>query len=278
MQTKFMIFIVFLAVAFVFLAAAASIPNVNLLLALAKVILLLIGIAFSILAFASRYYSYLIIPLFTQHSKHLVLSSDNAYWLSSSNDAILRKEGDDFIATVIINIPLYVSSTEMSAEERLNFAKQIGRLSSITSYPMRVTAQLYMMNKDSYIQQLRDTISTIENQEAKLTQEGAPQTEISKVHGALAMWKKMLDNVSKGTSLELASFATLSSKGTKEYEAVNAVHQKAMEIMSGIGATLGVSPNLVIGSDMLKFIEPEFLIPYSTVSEQISKNMQEEVI
>ncbi|MCL4373302.1 MAG: hypothetical protein M1360_00905 [Candidatus Marsarchaeota archaeon] len=278
MQAKFLILVVFLAIAFVFLAAAASIPNSNIPLGIAKIILLLVGIAFSILAFASRYYTYLIIPMFQQHSRHLVLSSENAYWLSSSNDAILHKEGEDFVATVIVNIPLYVSSTEMSGEEKLNFAAQVGRLSSITSYPMRITSQLYVMNKDSYIQQLRDTISTMENKEAQLTQEGAPQGEISKVHGALAMWKKMLDNVSKNMSLELATFATISAKGTKEYEAVNAVHQKAMEIMSGIGATLGVSPNLVIGNDILKFIEPEFLIPYSTVSEQITKNIQEEVI
>jgi len=278
MEQKLIIFMVFLIIAFVFLAAAASIPNANILFGIIKIIFLIIAIFFSILAFASRYYTYLIIPLFKQHSKNLVLSTENAYWLSASNDAILRKEGDDFLATAIINIPLYTSSTEMSIEERLNFARQVGRLVSVTSYPMRITAQLYVMNKDSYIQKLRDTISSVENSEAKLTQDGAPSSEISKVHGALAMWKKMLDNVSKASSLELASFATISARGVKEYEAVNIVHQKAMEIMSGIGATLGILPNIIVGNDLLKFVEPEFLIPYSTISEQISKNIQEQVI
>jgi hypothetical protein len=48
--------------------------------------------------------------------------------------------------------------------------------------------------------------------------------------------------------------------------------------MAGIGATFGVSPNVVLDTDLLKFVEPEFLIPYSTVTEQISKNIEEQVI
>ncbi|MGC8687205.1 MAG: hypothetical protein ACP5RM_00705 [Candidatus Micrarchaeia archaeon] len=278
METKALIFIGFLVLAFIFLAAAVSIPNSNIALGLVKIMMLALGIIFDILAFASRYYTYLIVPMLRQRTRHIVLSNERAYWLAQTGDAVLTKEGEDYLATVYIGIPLYVSSTEMSDEEKLNFAKQVGRLASITKDPARITTELYIMNKDSYIQRLRDMISTVENQEAKLAQENAPSGEINKVHGSLAMWKKMLENVSKVTSLELMSFVSISARGTKEYEAVNIVHQKSMELMSGIGATLGVSPNLIVGNDILKLIEPEFLIPYSTISEQITKNLQEQVI
>ncbi|MGC8647285.1 MAG: hypothetical protein ACP5SA_00490 [Candidatus Micrarchaeia archaeon] len=277
MQTKFLVFIAFLAIAFVLLAVAASLPSTGLFIVL-KFIVLILAIFSSILAFASRFYTYLIVPFIQQHSRHIVLSNENAYWLSTTNDAILSKDGQDFVASIIMNIPLYTSSTEMSPEEKNAFARQVGRLISTTGYPMRVTAQLYVMNKDLYIQQLREKISLMENQEATLTQSNAPSKEINKVHGALAMWKKMLDNISKETSFEMSTFAMISAKGSKEYEALNIAHQKAMEIMSGISSTLGVSPSIVMGNDILKFIEPEFLMPYSTVSEQITKNIQEEVI
>ncbi|MGC8669651.1 MAG: hypothetical protein ACP5TL_00670 [Candidatus Micrarchaeia archaeon] len=278
MEKKWLVFIVLLSVAFIFLAAAAALQSSGILTGLIKLLLLIIGIIFTFFAFASRFYLYMIVPLFQQHSRHLVLSNEGAYWLATTSDAILRKDGDEFVATTFISIPIYVSSTEMNPDEKLNFARQVGRLLSITNYPMRVTSQLYVMNKDSYIQQLREKISTVENEEAKLTQENAKSSEINKVHGELAMWKKMLDNISSETSLEFTIYASISAKGVKEFEAVNYVHQKASEIMSGIGATLGVVPSLVIGNDIFKFIEPEFLIPYSTVSEQITKNLQEQVV
>jgi hypothetical protein len=278
METKVIIFIGFMALAFIFLAAAVSIPNSNIALGLVKIIILIIGIIFDILAFSSRYYTYLIVPMFTQRTRHIILSNERAYWLSQTGDAVLTKDGEDYIATMYIGIPLYVSSTEMGDDEKLNFARQVGRLASVTKDPARITTELYIMNKDSYIQRLRDMINSVENQEAKLTEENASSGEISKVHGALAMWKKMLENISKVTSLELMSFVSISARGQKEYEAVNIAHQKSMELMSGIGATMGVLPNLVVGNDILKLIEPEFMVPYSTISEQITKNLQEQVI
>ena len=87
----------------------------------------------------------------------------------------------------------------------------------------------------------------------------------------------MLDNVSEGVSLELGTFVAVSAKGVKEFESITIVQQKARELMNGIAATLGVPPNIVTGNDILKYIEPEYLIPYTTITEQISRNVQKQV-
>jgi hypothetical protein len=277
MEKKMFVLFGLLALSAVFLALAASLPG-GLLFDILKIPLLLIAIVFDVLAFSSRYYTYLILPLFEQRRRNVVLSTEQAYWLSTTSDAIMTKEGDDFVATMYINIPLYASSTEMSDEEKLAFSKQVSSLVGISKDPVRFTTELYVMNKDSYIQRLRDMISTVENEESALEQKNAGQNELERARGKLSMWRRMLDNVSKGTSLELISFASLSARGTKEFEAINIAQLKARETMSGIGALLGVSPSIVIGDELLKFVEPEFLIPYSTISEQISKNIQEQVV
>jgi hypothetical protein len=277
MEKKMFVLFGLLALSAVFLALAASLPG-GVIFDILKIPLLLIAIVFDVLAFSSRYYTYLILPLFEQRRRNVVLSTEQAYWLSTTSDAIMTKEGDDFVATMYINIPLYASSTEMSDEEKLAFSKQVSSLVGISKDPVRFTTELYVMNKDSYIQRLRDMINTVENEESALEQKSAGQNEIERARGKLSMWRRMLDNVSKGTSLELISFASLSARGTKEFEAINIAQLKAKETMSGIGALLGVSPSIVIGDELLKFVEPEFLIPYSTISEQISKNIQEQVV
>ena len=277
MEKKVFVLLGLLALSAVFLALAASLPG-GALFSIIKIPLLLIAMVLDVLAFSSRYYTYLMLPLFNQRKRNVVLSTEQPYWLSTTSDSIMKKDGEDFIATMYINIPLYASSTEMGDDEKIAFSKQVSSLVGISKEPVRFTTELYVMNKDSYIQELRDTISSVENEESALAQKGASQSSLERVRGKLSMWRRMLDNVSKGTSLELISFASLSARGTKEFEAINLAQQKSKELMSGIGALLGVSPNIVTGDGLLKFVEPEFLIPYSTISEQISKNIQEQVI
>jgi len=155
---------------------------------------------------------------------------------------------------------------------------QVSRLVGLSKSPARYTTELYVMNKDSYIQKLRERINMTENEEADLQAKDAPKAELDRVRGKLAMWRNMLDSIGTNFSFELSSYITVSAKGSKEYEASSLAQQKAKEIMSGVGSLFGVPPSIITGPDLLRFVEPEYLIPISTVTEQISKNIQEQVI
>ncbi len=242
-----------------------------------KIVLLAVALLLDIIGFSSRYYMYLIKPML-KFKKHIVLSKEDAYHLSSTADAVLRKEGDNFIATVFVSIPVYRSSTEMTDDEKLEFSRQVSRLVGISRDPVRFTTQVHVMNKDSYIQTLRDTISATENEQADLMLKNASPSEQERVKGKLAMLRNMLDSISKSMSFEMVSYASISATGSKEYEAVGAAQQKARELMAGIASTFGVSPSLITGDNILKFIEPEALIPFSTMTEQISKGIEEQVV
>ena len=276
-EEKHFVFLGFFLLSVSVLVIAISLPKTPLFNAI-KLALLIVSIILDIAALSSRYYTYLILPTVRQRKRHIVLSDQNPYWLSTSADSILQKERSDYIATVYINIPLYMSATEMSDDEKINFSRQISLLVGLSRDPVRFTSELYVMNKDSYIQKLRDTIGAVENEEATLTQNHASDSELERVRGKQSMWRKMLYNISKTTSFELISFVTVSARGTKEFEAINLAQQRARELMVGIGATFGVTPNIVVGDELLKFIEPEFLIPFSTVSEQITTKMEQQVI
>ncbi len=271
-QKRLFVFLGFLGGAFLFLGLASAIAQ-SALTDVVKILLLIVAMLFDVLAFSSRYYSYLLIPFMRQRSKDIVLSNENAYHLSPAGDATLRKDGDEFIATVYINIPLYRSATEMTDEEKIDFSRQVSRLVGVSRDPVRFTSELYMMNKDSYIQTLKDTINSIENEVVELTNKKAPARELDRAKGKLAMWHTVLDHVTTAQSLDLATFAAVSARGGKEFEAVSIAQQRARELMSGVGAIFGVTPAVVTGPDLLKLIEPEYLIPFSTVSETINRNV-----
>ncbi|MGC8478598.1 MAG: hypothetical protein ACP5NE_01570 [Candidatus Micrarchaeia archaeon] len=277
MDKKFLLFLSFLGMSAMFIIASMSI-TASPLADIAKFLFLLLGLFFDFMAIVSRYHTKFLIPIFTQRSKQIVLSNENAYWLSTSQDSILRKEGDDFIATVYISVPIYRSATEMNPDEKIEFARQVSRMVSLSRYPVRFTTQLSTMNKDLYIMQLRSKISELENSEVSATQSSNSQTKVERIRGELSMWRNILDSINSSHSMELSTYVTVSASGTKEFEAVSLAEQKATELMAGISTIFGVAPSLVTGTELLKFIEPEFLIPYSTISERLIKNVEEQTI
>ncbi|MCL4379174.1 MAG: hypothetical protein M1160_02785 [Candidatus Marsarchaeota archaeon] len=276
MDQKIFALIGLLGVSIVLLIIAIGTPQ-SLIPSPLKIVLLIVALAFDAIAFTSRRYYYMMVPLLRQRSKNIVLSNEEPYWLSSSGDAIIRRERDWFIATAYISIPFYRSATEMTDVEKLEFSRQMSRLVGISSEPVRFTTEMYLMNKDAYIQELHDAINQAELEEAQLAS-GADTEKLEIARGKLAMWRNIMQNASAVQSLEITSYAAVSAAGAKEYEAISMVQQKARDVVAGIGTTLGVTPSVITGSAILKFVEPEYLIPFSTVREQMETKTEEQVI
>ncbi len=277
MNQKIFVLLGFLAISFIFLSAALGLPS-SILPSPIRILLLLFSLIFDVIAFASRRYAYIMLPIIKQHKRRVVLSESEPYSLSGSEDAIIKMEKGEYTATVYISIPLYRSATEMSEMEKIDFSRQVSKLVGISSDPIRFTTEMYMMNKDAYIQTLRDAINIAETEEAEMMQSGKGAEKIEVVRGKLAMWRNILQNTALAQSMELISYVSISAYGGKEYEALSMAQQKAREAISGIGSTFGVTPSIITGKDILKFVEPEYLIPFSTVSEEIKKKTEEEVI
>lgn len=277
MQLKTLIFFGFLFGSILFLVFAALLPS-GIIFNIIKILFLIIAMFFDILAFSSRFYTYLIVPIIQQRKNNIILSNEDPYWFSTSMDAVIRKKADDFIATVYISIPLYKSATEMSDEEKIEFSMQVSRLIGLSKEPVRYTAEMFVMNKDSYIQSLRDKISEIETEQSDIMQKTSEPRKIERIKGKLSMWNNILDKVIKTQSYELGSYVTISALGTKEFEAVSLAQERARELISGIGSIFGISPTIIIGKDILKYIEPEYLIPFSTVNAELSKKIEESII
>jgi hypothetical protein len=272
MNPKIFLIVGFLLLGLIVGAVAAFIPA-GLITDIPKFLLLILGMLFIILGFSSRYYSYLIGPLLKQRRRHTVLSDQAPYYLASTGDAIVSRRGEDFVATTYINIPIYISSSEMTDEERERFSNQISRLVSVNKDPVRFSTALRVMDKDDYLKKIKDLVGSAENDESVALAKGDP-VAIERVRGRLAMWKKIQDHIGSKSSMELVTFAAVSATGSKEYETITLAQQKAKELMNGIGTILGVTPNIITGNEILKLVEPEYLIPLSTISEEITKKIE----
>ena len=275
MDQKIFLFGILVIAAFALIIAGALIPS-QILPYPIKIIIYILAIFLDVLAFATRYYTYIMMPLFKQRKRNITLDVQEPYWIAGSNDAIVRKIGEEFIATTFILIPLYRSATEMSVDEKLSFGAQIGRLISINTEPVRYSTQLHVMDKEAYLSSIRDSLNMSENEIIELTQKNAPQHELDNAKGRATMWRNMMERMSIEQSFELMLYASVSASGTKEYEATSIVQKRARDLMSGISSTLGITTSIITGNEMLKVIEPDHLIPYSNVRKQINANISGE--
>lgn len=276
-MNKIVLFIIILLIGFALVLFGAVIPSSQIPVPI-KLLIFIIGLMLTGFSVLIRYYSEFVLKMIKQRSKSVVLNDSVPYYMSAGKDAILVKSDEDYTATVFIKIPLYRSSTEMKDIEKIEFSNLVGRLVGQSKDIAKYTTGLFVLNKDLYIQQIRNNISEAENEESELSNKNATKEMVDKVRGKLSMWRNMLDTVNSSISFDQISYITISAKGTTEFEAVSIAQQKAREFISGTGTLFGVQPTIITGTDILKFIEPEYQLPYSTMAESISKEIKEETI
>jgi hypothetical protein len=233
-------------------------------------VLALFVLLFDLLAFCTKFYTPFFVPFLQMRNRTVVLESEEPFVLVSSGNAIIiRKEGDVY-ASAFIRIPTYRSATEMSAEEKIDFSRLFSRALTLSKKPVKFGAQLYVINKDTYINHIVNKLNEAEEKYQNMSvNKNVSKAEAERVRGEVTMWHNLFDSVNKVKSQALEAFAMTTAYGGNEEEALNLALQQADELAVGISSIFGVTATLIEGEELLKFIEPDYMIPTVTISEQI---------
>lgn len=273
-NSQLLIFVIFIGAALLFAFVASTTPY-----PLANVAFGILSLLLAVVAFSTKYYSYLVLPALRMKGRAMVLSADDPFYMAPSGNALIVKEGSNSYASVFIKIPVYRSSTEMSAAEKADFARLFSRILALTKSPVKISSQLYVINKDDYINSIRNKLNEAGERYAESeAKKGVPKSVSERIRGEVTMWRNLLNNVSEVHSQSLFTYAMLTAMGGSDEEAVNIAVQQAEELAAGISATLGVNASIATGSEMLNFTEPDYMIPVETVSERLRQKTIEEGI
>lgn len=261
-----LLFISFVGISLVVLIITVALPLPD----YAKIIFLIIALFVDILAASTRYYAYLFIPFTRVKNKTIVLSNEEPFYVAPSGSTIIVRNGNNVYATAFIKIPIYKSATEMNDEEKVDFARLFSRIVSLSRVPFKVSSQMYLINKDEYIAKVRDKLNMVEELYQKAsTDKTVTQSALERLKGELTMWHNLLESIGRIQSHAMLNYASVTALGTTEEEASSLATQQAEELSAGIGSVLGISSSLMIGEEMLLVTQPDYTIPFSTVSEEI---------
>ncbi|MDE1805066.1 MAG: hypothetical protein KGH59_04785, partial [Candidatus Micrarchaeota archaeon] len=224
---KMLLFVSFLGAALVvmILSSIAPIPPPL------KIVFLIIALILDLIAAATRYYTYLFIPFYKMKNRTLILSDEEPFMLAPSGNAITRRDGSDVYATSFIKIPIYKSATEMNDEEKVEFARLFSRVVSLSKVPFKLTSQMHLINKDEYINKIRDKLNEVEELYQKaVADKVASPTMMERMKGEVTMWHNLLDSISKVQSHALFHYAMVSASGSTDEEAIALATQQAEEL------------------------------------------------
>lgn len=268
-NSKFFMFGVLVVVAFLIAVIISVIPPAFFPVSF---VLAVIALVIDIIAFSAKYYSYLFNPILKMKNRTAVIDDEEPFYMSSGENAIVVRRANAVYATSFIRIPVYRSSTEMTDEERLGFAESFARVTSISKYPIKIASQLYVIDKDEYIGRITAKLNDAQTRYNMLVNDAKTSKEMMhRVEGELTMWHNLFDSVSRAHSQAQVAYAMVSAVGGTEEEATGIAQQRAEEIAAGISTSLGVVASVVHGSEILVFIEPDHMIPPTTISEMMRR-------
>ncbi|MGC8479251.1 MAG: hypothetical protein ACP5M9_01095 [Candidatus Micrarchaeia archaeon] len=274
MKIDMLLFVVFVGISVVLATGALSIQNIIL-----QIILTIFSLFFSVVAFSTKYYTYLYLPLFKMKNRTIVLDNKDQFILSPSGNTITLNTDQGIYATAFVKIPIYRSSTEMTDSEKLDFGRTFSRVITLTKETTKMSSEVFVVNKDEYIKKIRDKVdNTSELLRVEQSSQSQNTTKITRLKGELTMWENLMTNISGSKSEGLVSYIMVSAFGNNDEEASSIVYQKADEISGGVSAALGISTYVVEGQELLSLIEPDYMIPLETVNEIIRQKSIKEGI
>jgi len=216
-------------------------------------------------SFALWKYGYLFIPYFTQRM-NIIEIREGGYEIMPAQDAIVKKVGDEFLASVFLHIKMYRSTTERTEEENVIYVDSFERAVSQIKYPVKVGTILFAKDISKY----REDVETRKYEAQLRLQRLRENTEpdviaIDRLEKEAAMWESQLTRIATGERpMGMISYIMVTGNGVTKDAAVAVAKNRAAEVKTLFANALNVEIDYLYGDDMKRCFEMEFAIPPTT--------------
>jgi len=224
--------------------------------------IIIIAAALSTIGLILFKYGYWIVPFLTRRVRVIDVIEEQ-YQVTTPQDAVVKKIGNTYYASMFIHVKIYESTTEKSDEEKYAFMdlweRAISSLKFVTKFCI-----------SSYVKDLSKYKEIIEGRKADAqlrlaTEKGKPEPDkhtIETIEREIAMWENMASKLMVGDNpISQITYIMTTGEGATEDMALAAAKNQANEIKSTISTTLNAEVAVLTGDDMKRCFEWEYLMP-----------------
>ena len=216
----------------------------------------------AIVSFLIWKWGYILIPFFTK-GQRIIEVHDGGWELTPAQDAIVKKVGDTYYASVFLHIKMYKSATEKTPEENLVYIDSFERAIANVKFPMKIGLVMYAVD----VSKRREDLET-KRYEAQLKlqrEREKPEPDIlaiDRLEKEVAMWEAQLARIAAGERpMGLIAYAMTTGTGITKDAAVANAKNRAAELKTLLANALNVEISYLYGEDMKKCFEMEYMIP-----------------
>jgi hypothetical protein len=225
-------------------------------------VVLILSAAFATVGLIFFKYGYWMVPFLTKRVR-VIDVIEEPYELSVPQDAVIKKFGNTYYASMFIHVKVYESTTEKSEEQKAAFMDLWGRAISGLKFVTKFCIS-------SYVKDLSKYSGIIENKKAEAqlrlaNERGKPEpndAELDKIEREIAMWDNMVSKLASGENpITQVTYIMTSGQGPTPEMALAAVKNQANEIKSTVATTLNAEVAVLTGDDLQRCFEWEYMLP-----------------
>jgi hypothetical protein len=230
-----------------------------------KMVAVIIAALSAALSVAMWRYGYILIPYITRRA-NIIEIREGGHEITPAQDAVVKKVGDEYMASVFLQIKMYRSTTERTEEENVIYVDSFERAISQIKYPVKIGMILFAKEISKY----REDIETKKYEAQLRLQRMREATEpdvigMDRLEKEAAMWESQLTRISSGERpMGMVSYVMVTGNGVTKDAAVAVAKNRAAEVKTLFANALNVEVDYIYGEDMKRCFEMEYMIPPTT--------------
>jgi len=209
-------------------------------------------------------YGFLIIPLITQRTKTVMVTSEG-YEVPPEQDVIVKNAGGVFYASAFMGLKIFESATEKSLDENVNYSKYFERAISNLKYVTKIAYMLYVEDVGEKRKMIETKRAEAQLRLSREREKAEPDVlKLDKYEREVAHWDAQLTKLIKGVKpMGVIAYSMTTASGLSKEAAIAAVRAQASELRTVLANALNVEVVQLTGDEMLKCFEWERFYPIS---------------
>jgi hypothetical protein len=208
-------------------------------------------------------YGYLLSPWLT--SSLGIAAQSGPIKLPPSQDVLIMRRGNSYLASVFLGIRLYDSSTDKDVQKRALLMEYFERAVSSVSYPVKICLLVSPLDTSKVEDELKSKRSSAELHHARALSSGKSHlADAARYKRQIASLDSILAKLSSGQKpMDLSAYVTATACGANEQEAVSLAKARAGEIKASFSTALNAELSMLSGEELVRCVQLESAIPSS---------------
>lgn len=216
-----------------------------------------------LLAAAVWRFGFIIKPVLTKKAN--IIEGFGKYEIPSSQDVIVKKEGDRYFATSYLLIRFTQSSTEKTPEQISIMKQSYERSISSLNYVCKISNMVCPVDLTPYVDRIKETRSKAEARLSELSSlpSSANQGgEMSRLKREIESCESQLERIQAGERpMRMLNFAMTCASGHSKEDAIMKAKAQAAELKTVIASTMDSEVEALGGDELKRCFEWDYMLP-----------------